>query len=186
MREKKKTFILPQGKGVGERNSYCKSTNKQLSLSVATRSPCWSAFRWASCSPRAERLLATTLLATMYRETVSRYPSSRVRFLRKRDRDRGPSKFESLLWRAFLTKKGDLILEFEEKQEVCAERSNELRLGVRTGFDRNGLLVVVVTTCRLTRVQNSSHRRGEREEGGEALPSLNLFPFVLLVSLDTA
>ena len=34
MREKKKHFILPQGKGVGERNGYCKSTNKQLSLSL--------------------------------------------------------------------------------------------------------------------------------------------------------
>ena len=35
MREKKKKhFILPQGKGVGERNGYCKSTNKQLSLST--------------------------------------------------------------------------------------------------------------------------------------------------------
>ncbi len=31
---KKKHFILPQGKGVGERNGYCKSTNKQLSLSM--------------------------------------------------------------------------------------------------------------------------------------------------------
>ena len=34
---KKKHFILPQGKGVGERNGYCKSTNKQLSLSNTLR-----------------------------------------------------------------------------------------------------------------------------------------------------
>ena len=36
---KKKTFILPQGKGVGERNGYCKSTNKQLSLSIFGNAP---------------------------------------------------------------------------------------------------------------------------------------------------
>ena len=33
MRGKKKHFVLTQGKGVGERDGYCKSTNKQLSLS---------------------------------------------------------------------------------------------------------------------------------------------------------
>ena len=34
---KKKHFAMPQGKGVGERDGHCKSTNKQLSLSEDLR-----------------------------------------------------------------------------------------------------------------------------------------------------
>ncbi len=37
MRGKKKHFVMPKGKGVGERDGYCKSTNKQLLSLTALR-----------------------------------------------------------------------------------------------------------------------------------------------------